>query len=69
MAPPLDVGRAVGALAVSDRQLDDLEPELRGAEQQVEIAERIEVAEVCAVGRERLVGGRGAAPWCRRACP
>src|SRR5439155_2836727 len=34
--PALDVGRAVDALAIADGQIDDLEAELRGAEEQVE---------------------------------
>ena len=48
---------AVGALAVADRQVDDLQVQLGGAEEQVEVAERIEVAEVGAVGGDALVVG------------
>src|SRR4051794_9829112 len=46
MAPALDVGLAVGPFPIADRQFDDLETELGRPEQQVEVTERIEVAEV-----------------------
>src|SRR4051812_24921212 len=42
---PADLGLAVRAVAIADGHLDDLEVLLRGAEEQVEVAERIEVAE------------------------
>ena len=50
-----DLGLAVGARAIADRQLDDLQVLLGGAEEQVEVAERIEVAEEAAVGGDALV--------------
>ena len=49
MFPALDVGRPVSAFAVADGDVGDFEAEFAGAEEQVEIAERIEVAEVSAV--------------------
>src|SRR3954469_24109656 len=55
VAPALDVGLAVGALAVADRHLDELQVELGRPEQEVEIPEGIEVPEVGAVGGELLV--------------
>src|SRR4029077_12612947 len=47
-----DVRRAVGTFAVAHRNLEDAEVELRGPEDQVEVAVRIEVAEVGTAGRE-----------------
>ena len=38
-----------------DRRLDDLEVLLRRAEDQVEIAERIEIAEIVALARQHFV--------------
>ena len=55
VAEARDVGLAVRALVVADGQVDDAQVEARGAEQQVEVAERIEVAEVGAVGGDALV--------------
>ena len=69
MAKAGDLRLAVGARAVADRQFDDLEVELGGAEEQVEVAEGIEVAEEGAVGGDALVVASARAPWCRRACP
>ena len=63
-----DVRLAVAALVVADGEVDDAEVEPRGAEQEVEVAERIEVAEVRAVGGDPLVVLRGTGPWCRREC-
>src|SRR4051812_25811876 len=56
VAPALDIGGSVGTLSIANRQLHDLESQLRGAEQEIEVAKRIEVAEVRAVCRDRLVG-------------
>src|SRR5262249_51265918 len=55
--PALDLRRAIPAFAVADRQIGNLQIELCRAEQQVEVSERIEIAEVCAVGRYQLVVG------------
>src|SRR5262249_12838303 len=41
-----DVARPVDPRAVPDRNVDDVEPEPPGSEKEVEVAERIEVAEV-----------------------
>src|SRR6185295_20079494 len=53
--PALDVGLAVGARLIPNRQINDAEVEFGGAEQQVEITERIEITEVGAVAGNRLV--------------
>src|SRR5262245_62900191 len=53
--PAPDVGRAIRALAIPDGQLDELEAELRGAEQQIEIAKWIEIAAVRTVRGDRQV--------------
>jgi hypothetical protein len=45
MVPAPDVGRAVTARLVADRQIDDSEVSFRGAEKEFEISKRIEVAE------------------------
>ena len=44
MAESADLGHAVGPLTVPDRQLRDLHVQSRRAEEQVKIAERVEVA-------------------------
>ncbi|MFM1943589.1 MAG: hypothetical protein RI897_2571, partial [Verrucomicrobiota bacterium] len=49
MAPALDIGIAVGACAVADGEVEYAQVEFRGAEEEVEIAEGIEVTEVGAV--------------------
>ena len=63
-----DVGFAVFARGVADRHFGGLQVELGGAEDQVEIAERIELAEIGAVARDLVVVASAAAPWCRTAC-
>ena len=68
VAEARDLGLAIGAAGIADRHLDDLEAELRGAENQVEIAERIEVAEIAAAGLEPCIVGAAQRPWCRTAC-
>src|SRR5438445_3134673 len=55
VAPALDVRRPVGTLAVTDRHLDDLQSELGCAEEQIEVAERIEVTEVAPIGGDSLI--------------
>src|SRR5688572_14859571 len=50
-----DLGLAVGARAVAHRQLDDLQVLFGRAENQVEVAERIEVAEEAARARDLFV--------------
>src|SRR5262249_39770840 len=52
-----DLGLAVGAAGIADRNLDGLEAELGSAEDQLEIPERIEVAEITALSLDpRVVG-------------
>lgn len=55
MFPAGDVGGAVGAFAVADGEIDDLEVEFCRAKDEVEIAEGIEVAKVGAVGGDGFV--------------
>ena len=55
MFPALDVGRAVGAFTIADGDIRDLEVEFRGTEEEVEVPEGIEVAEVGAVGGDGFV--------------
>jgi hypothetical protein len=50
VAPALDVGGAVGAFPIADGDVADFEVLFVGAEEQVEVAERIKLAEVGAVG-------------------
>src|SRR5712691_6051564 len=50
-----DIGRPVGALAIADGNLHDAEVELGRAEDQIEIAEGIKVAEMRPAGREPRV--------------
>jgi hypothetical protein len=42
--PSADIGRTVDALAVVDRQIDHLQIEFGRSEQEIKVAERIEVA-------------------------
>src|SRR5207237_8177964 len=57
--PPIgeagDVGRPVGALAIADGNLHDAEVELGRAEDEIEVAEGIEVAEMRPARREPRV--------------
>ena len=55
MPPPADVRGPVPARAVANRQIDDLESKFRRAEQEVEVSERVELAEVRAVGGDQFV--------------
>ncbi len=55
MSPALDIGIAVGACAVADGEVEDTEVEFSGTEQEVEVTEGIEVAEVGAVLGDFLV--------------
>src|ERR1700722_4359906 len=55
VAKPRDLGLAEGARLVVDRRLDDLEVLLGRAEEQVEIAEGIEIAEITALPRQHFV--------------
>src|SRR5688500_6365969 len=51
----LDLGIAEGACAIAHRHLHDAQTESRSAEQQVEVAEWIEVPKVAAVGGDPVV--------------
>src|ERR1700736_3762740 len=53
--PAPDVGGSIRALQVADRKIDNLQVLLGRAKQQVEVAKRIEVAEVRAVRTDRFV--------------
>ena len=57
MAPALNVRFAIGALAVTDGDVGDLQIEFGRAEEKVEVAEGVEVAEVSAVGGNFFVVG------------
>ena len=46
MTEPADVGGPIGAVAVADGNLDDLQVQFGGSENKIEIAEGVEVAEV-----------------------
>jgi hypothetical protein len=54
--PAPDIRRPVGAFAVADRQLDDLQSEALSAEEQVEVAERVKVAKIANVRLRRPDG-------------
>ena len=50
-----DLGLAESARLVMDRRFDDFQVLLRRAEDQIEVAERIEIAEIVALPRQHLV--------------
>ncbi len=52
MTEALDLGGAVGAVFVSDRQLQHFQIKFYRAEDQVKIPERVKIAEIMAVGRK-----------------
>ena len=52
-----DVGRAIGTGEIMDGNLDDLQIQFRRTEDQIEITEGIEIAEVRAVGGDLIVVG------------
>lgn len=49
MAPALDIGFTIDAFAVTDGDIDDFRVDFGSPEDQVEIAEGIEIAEVGAL--------------------
>src|ERR1700686_1302276 len=55
VAEARDLGLPIGAGPVADRQLDDAQVLLGGAEDQVEVAERIDLAEEASGPRDALV--------------
>src|SRR5690348_12259636 len=50
-----DVGRTVGAFAVADGEVEDFEIHLGRAEEKIEIAEGVEVAEIGSIGGQLFV--------------
>src|SRR4029453_711754 len=52
---PADLGLSVGAVVIANRQVDEPEVQARGAEQEIEVSEGIEVAEVRAARLDALV--------------
>src|SRR6266480_4763446 len=57
VAPTLDVGLTVGSGLITNGQIRNAQVEFRGTEEEVEIAERIEVAKVSAVAGDGIVVG------------
>ena len=55
MREAMDIGGAVGPLLVADGHFENLEIELGCPEQQVEISEGIELAEILPVGSDAFV--------------
>jgi hypothetical protein len=55
--PALDIGLPVSPFVIAHRHVDDLEVELGRTKYQIEVAERIEIAEVGSVGGDRIVVG------------
>src|ERR1051326_6615885 len=56
VGPTVDVGIAIGPLAVANRNIDNLQIQLAGAKQKIEVAEWIEVAENMSVaGNMKIV--------------
>src|SRR5262249_50098002 len=55
MLPAMDVGGPVGAGSIADGQLQDAQVEFGRAKEQIEIAERIEVAEITPVPGDEVV--------------
>src|ERR1043165_6900940 len=53
--PPTDVCLAVRASAVANREIDDAMVQLGGAEEQIEVAERVKVAEIGPIGGNALI--------------
>src|ERR1700730_5265058 len=52
---PGDLRLAIGAARIADRDLDGFQAELRGAEDEVEIAEGIELPEIAAAALEAQI--------------
>ena len=55
MAEPVNLGAAVFTIAVTDNDLGNFQIEFGGAEYQVEIAKRIEIAEIMTVTGNLLI--------------
>jgi len=55
MLPSLNIGDAIRSLSVSDREVHDAQVKLRCTEEEVEIAERIEVSEIRPIRHDPVV--------------
>lgn len=55
MGESVDIRRAVRSILVSNRHLQNFKIQLRGAEQEIEVAEGIEVAEIVSVCHETKI--------------
>src|SRR5688572_8918416 len=55
MTPTLNISGAVSAVAIADWHVNNLEVQLGRPEQQVEIAEGVELPEIISVGRDGLI--------------
>src|SRR5437773_11340403 len=55
VCPAVNICGAVGTLAISYRQISNLQIQSHSAKNQVEIAKRVEVAEVSTIGGDGLV--------------
>ena len=55
MTETMDLDLPVGSLAVANRDVGDLEVELRGPEKQIKVAEWIEIAEEAAALLDLLI--------------
>ena len=55
MLPAMDVRRTIRAFPITDRQVSDFEIEFGGTKQEIEIAERIKVTKVSAVGYNQII--------------
>ena len=55
MPPAVDIRLTISARLIADRQIENAQIQLRSSEQQIEITERIEIAEERTVARDFLV--------------
>ncbi len=55
MFPAMNVRRPISAGAIANREVHDSQVQFGGAKNQIEIAERVEVAETGAVARDRFI--------------
>ena len=55
MTPSLNVRRSVSPGAITNGKINDLQSQLGRAKDQVIVAERIEIPEICPVGNNHLV--------------
>ncbi len=69
MFPPPDVRVAIFSFTISNGQVQDLEIHSRGAQDEVEIAERIQLPEIGTVLSNTIIMVFPQKPWFRKACP